>query len=410
MDFTHLEKQYQDLLSYLKRDGYTPGYIRRVNEDIQWIFKNGKDRGWTSYIDVYNDRVARSKSEGYKRNQRIAIGAIQQFDLFEDYPNRKIKNSLIKRGAYHQLAPEFKELIDHYKQADKLRGIKNRTIYESAVNTAAFLLAMQKRSRASLDDINEEDVLSFFLDAEGVLSKSSSYKKEIAAVLKAGIGWKEKECLRLLAYLPKIRPRRKNIQFLTPEEVDAIHAVLDDEAAGISLRDRAIGKLLFFTGIRACDIVEMERVSVHLETEEIRVSQQKTGAPLVLPLTAVIGNAIYDYILDERPESDDPHLFLGELYPYAPIEAGAVWHISAKIYRAAALRQNKGDRRGAYLFRYNVATSFLGNGIPRPVISQTLGHADPQSLDSYLHADLPHLKECALSIAAFPVSEEVFGL
>jgi len=114
--------------------------------------------------------------------------------------------------------------------------------------------------------------------------------------------------------------------------------------------------------------------------------------------------------MDERPENSDPHLFLGELYPYGPIEAGAVWHISAKIYRTAALRQNKGDRRGAHLFRYNVATSFLGNGIPRPVISQTLGHMDPQSLDPYLHADLSHLKECALSIAAFPVCEEVFDL
>jgi len=410
MNLTHLEQQYHNLLSYLNDEGYTQSYIRCIKENIGWILKNRKDRSWTSYIDVYNDRISRSESAGYKKNQRIAIGAIQQFDLFGEYPNRRIKNSFVKRGAYHQLIPEYKELVDFYKQADKRCGVKDHTIYGNASGAASFLLAMQKRGLKSLDDINEGDIFSFFLGDTDNLSKSSSYKKKIAAVFKAGIDWKEKECLRLLAYLPKIRPKRKNIQYLTAEEIEEIHDLLNDETAGLSLRDRAIGKLLFFTGIRACDIVEMERASIDWETEEIRISQQKTGAPLILPLTAVIGNAIYDYVTDERPENSDPHLFLGALYPHDPIEAGAVWHISAKIYMVAALRQNKGDRRGTHLFRYNVATSFLGNGIPRPVISQTLGHADPRSLDPYLHADLPHLKECALSIEAFPISEEVFGL
>lgn len=112
--------------------------------------------------------------------------------------------------------------------------------------------------------------------------------------------------------------------------------------------------------------------------------------------------------MNERPESSDDHLFLGAVYPHYPFEAGAVWHQAVKIYKAASIRQEKGDRRGTHLFRHNVATSFLGNGIPRAVISQTLGHSDPHSLDSYLHADLVHLKECALSTDTFPVSEEVF--
>ena len=258
MNLTHLEQQDHDLLSYLNDAGYTQSYIRCIKENIRWILKNGKDRGWTSYVDVYNDRISRSESAGYKKNQRIAIGAIQQFDLFGEYPNRKIKNSFVKRGAYHQLIPEYKELVDFYKQADKHRGIKDHTIYGNASGAASFLLAMQKRGLKTLGDINEDDVLSFFLDDEGFLSKSSSYKKEIAAIFRAGIDWKERECLRLLAYLPAIRPKRKNIQFLAPEEVEEIHAVLDDETTGLSLRNRAIGKLLFFTGIRACDIVEME--------------------------------------------------------------------------------------------------------------------------------------------------------
>lgn len=34
----------------------------------------------------------------------------------------------------------------------------------------------------------------------------------------------------------------------------------------------------------------------------IYITQQKTEFPLELPLTAVVGNAIYDYLTSERPQ------------------------------------------------------------------------------------------------------------
>jgi len=374
-----------------------------------WILKNEKHKVWQSYIDIYSDRVCKSESYDYKRNHRVAFGAIQQFDLHGEYPNRKLGYRLIKRGAYYQLIPEFKDVIDFFKGSDKVCDLKESTIKGSANNAAAFLYEMQKKGICSLDSISEDDVLSFFLDEEGNLSKCSSYKKNIAAVFSVAADWKEDECIRLLAYLPQIRPRRKNVQFLTPSEVASIRSAIDDENSGLSLRDMAIGKLLFYTGIRACDIAGMKRNSIDWEADEIYVpQQQKTSQPLVLPLTATIGNAILDYLENERPDSSDDHLFLGGLYPHYPFEAGAVWHQSAKIYEKADVRQEDGDRRGTHLFRHNVATSFLGSGIARPVISNTLGHVDPNSLDVYLHSDIVHLKECALSIEGFPVNEGVF--
>jgi len=408
MDFTYLQTHYQKLLDYLTSDGYTPSYIRRVKENILWILKNANENTWQNYIDIYQDRVLKSESKLYKKNHRQAFSAIQQFALYGEYPNRKIKNCLIKRGAYHQLIPEYKEVIDFYKATVKLSNLKENTINGNVSSASSFLCAMQNKGIKRLDSIGEGDVLSFFLDEEGNVAKCSSYKKSIAAVFKAAADWK-KECQILLSYLPQIRPKRKNIQFLTTEEADFIRLIINNDDSELSLRDRAIGKLLFYTGARACDIAEMKLDSINWNADEIYFSQQKTSQPLVLPLTPTIGNSIYDYLEKERPESSDNHLFLGDNYPHYPIEAGAVWHISKKIYDAASIRQSKGDRRGTHLFRHNVATSFLGNGIPRPVISQTLGHADPLSLEPYLHADFVHLKKCALSIEAFPVMEGVFA-
>jgi integrase len=410
MDFTHLQQHYHELLAYVSEEGYTESYIQCLRQDIKWILKNEGSNSWQSYPDIYHDRVCKSESELYKKNHKIAFGAIQQFDLYGEYPNRRVKNCLIKRGAYHQLIPEYKELVDHYIASAKQSGLKEKTIKGNVSGASCFFCAMQSKGIQSLGSITEEDALSFFLDDEGNLSKCSGYKKEVAAVLKNAAELKGKECRTLLAYLPQIRPKRKNIQFLTTEEVKSIRKALSDDESGLTLRDKAVGMLLFFTGLRACDITGMRLDSIDWEAEEFYISQQKTDEPLVLPLTAAVGNSIYDYLMDERPNTEDDHLFLGTLYPHYPLEPGAAFHLAAKIYKEADIRQEEGDRQGTHLFRHNVATTFLGSGIPRPVISQTLGHADPDSLDPYLHADLVHLKGCAISIEAFPVSEEVFCL
>ena len=74
----------------------------------------------------------------------------------------------------------------------------------------------------------------------------------------------------------------------------------------------------------------------------------------------------------------------------------------------ADIRKNKGDRRGTHIFRHRAATVMAENNIPAPVISATLGHTSPKALDSYLSADIVHLRECAIDISEYPIAEEVF--
>jgi len=96
--------------------------------------------------------------------------------------------------------------------------------------------------------------------------------------------------------------------------------------------------------------------------------------------------------------------------PYAELGSDAVWQICEKIYAAAGVRRNSGERRGSHIFRHHLATHLAGKGFAQPVISSTLGHSEPQSLSYYLSADIVHLRELALSIEDFPVCEEVFRI
>ena len=167
--------------------------------------------------------------------------------------------------------------------------------------------------------------------------------------------------------------------------------------------------LALYTGLRGCDIAGMTLDSIDWGRDLIYIRQQKTEFPLELPLTAVVGNAIYGYLTSERPHTESRYLFVSQNKPYDRLKSRSIGNVAVRIMIAAGIRQSKGDRKGFHIFRHHLATALLGNGVPQPVISRILGHTSPDSLEAYLSADFLHLKECSINIEHFPVSEEVFS-
>ena len=216
-------------------------------------------------------------------------------------------------------------------------------------------------------------------------------------------------CPRLLSFLPALRETRKNIQYLTPEEIQKVKSTLVDGENILTLRDTAIGVLALYTGLRGCDIAALTFDVIDWDRDFIDIRQQKTKSPLQLPLTAVTGNAIYDYLTSERPQTESRYVFISQHKPYERLKNQSFGNVADRIMKAAGIRQSKGDRKGFHIFRHHFATALLENGVPQPVISRTLGHTSPDSLESYLRADFPKLKECAINIERFPVPEEVFS-
>lgn len=408
MDLSYLKEHHEKLISYMESNDYSATYVQRFREEIKSILKKESGNTWSSYADIYLEYTEVSHSDDYLRNKRTIIGALEQFDIYGCFPDGRHRHSLFERGSYHLLVPEFQELIDFYRTTEKQRGKKETTIRGESHNTASFLYEMQGKGCSSLAGITEDAVLSFFVSDEGILIKSCSYKKNISAVFKAGLNWREKECRAVLNYLPALRENRKNIQYLTADETRLIRKTVDSGC--ISLRNRAVVLLLLYTGLRGCDIAGLKLESIDWVQEKISVSQQKTEMPLELPLSATVGNAIYEYIIMERADTESRHLFLSETRPFTPLSSRSLSNIVAKVLKTAGLRQNPGDRKGTHLFRHNLASSLLGNSIPRPVITQTLGHTAPDSLEPYLRADFIHLKECGISIDAFPIAKEVLSI
>ena len=127
-------------------------------------------------------------------------------------------------------------------------------------------------------------------------------------------------------------------------------------------------------------------------------------------MPAAVGNAIYDYVTMERPLSEEAYIFSMQGKALPPVVTWIGLGSCFKSLQGCGCQAGRRGPAGNAPVPSSCGISPCGNGIARPVISETLGHTAPKSLDCYLSADIQHLREYALSIKPFPVSEEVLPL
>lgn len=152
------------------------------------------------------------------------------------------------------------------------------------------------------------------------------------------------------------------------------------------------------TGLRAVDICAIRLGDIDWEHNSIHIIQQKTGRSHDIPLTEAIGNALADYLLNERPESDSDFVFLRSQAPFAPLMSHAgIRSILFNVVNDSDIDVN-GRIYGTRITRHSAASRMLRKGIPLPVISEMLGHGNKDSVMIYITTDEAKLAECTLPL------------
>lgn len=299
----NLKNTYPALLSHMEAEGYSEIYVANVRREVQRIVRLWDERAWGSYQDVYAAYQASSRSASYLREKRSMLRLVEQFDLRGRLPDGNQHSALFARGAYHRLLPVFRDVVDCYRVEARAQGKKESTVKVESSNGSSFFLVLQTRGFASLESITERAVLSFFASQGGRPAKSGSYKKHVAAVLK-GAARAYPALAAVAGFLPELRDVRRNIQYLSVDEVRKVKEALRGDV--LSLRDRAVGTLALHTGLRGCDIAALRTDSIDWADDVIRLGQEKTATELELPLSAAVGNAVWAYLASERPPTHCP--------------------------------------------------------------------------------------------------------
>lgn len=204
------------------------------------------------------------------------------------------------------------------------------------------------------------------------------------------------------------RSRRRIYPCLDYYELDAVLSQ-PDRTTVLGKRDFAILVLASYTGIRAIDIANMKLTDIDWIHKEINIVQKKTGVPNSIPINELTAEAIADYILHGRPDTQCSYVFLTVNRPYRKLnDISSVRCILLRALKTAGIEKNAWDGKGFHSFRRGISVWMLETGSPMETISQVLGHTQQETIKHYLPISPRSLKICAMSLADIPVESEVY--
>lgn len=191
--------------------------------------------------------------------------------------------------------------------------------------------------------------------------------------------------------LPKVS--RKQVSFLHFDEVALLldTVPLDDEAG---LRDRAILELLFSSGLRVSELVNLNRGHVNTKRREFMVrGKGQKDRPVFVSKSAA--ERVDDYIAARFDNL--PPLFLSysrnnvssQTGDYRRLTARSIQRMISKYARLAGITKHVSP----HTMRHSFATDLLMNGADLRSVQSMLGHANIATTQVYTHVTDEHLRD-----------------
>lgn len=412
MELSKFKEQYPIFLKLMKEKRYYSGYISKYEGIARLILREGGNDSIRTYEQFYSHIVEHHNyTEGTCYEYKKLLGRLKVF--VEDgvfLGDSGETSGFLRNKSYDFLSPDFKSLIDHYMDIERKRGkLKDSTIKPNASRTSAFFHCIQQTGVTRLSGINNTQIVLQAFSESQKRHGSYSVSRAISTVLKTCMHlYPDGECKRIIGMIPGFPRRTRLYDYLQPEESKQIVTALDDNNNKLTYRSKAIGKLAYYTGMRRIDIAGLRFENINPEKEEITFVQQKTGLEVCIPLRPVVGNAIYDYIVNERPKCASDNIFISATAPFIKLSPAGVSHDCERIFKETDIHQENGRSKGSHLFRHAFASGLIARDTPFHIVSELLGHASLTSLNPYLDADIEHLRECALSISPFSETHSAF--
>ena len=305
-----------------------------------------------------------------------------------------------KRRNYSEcfLTSDYQELLEDFCTEIKVRLAKGSVnLIRMAVRH--FLFFLEKRSCFDISNMTSEAVMDF------IVQEAPNHSGN-----RATLTWPIKKFLHYLyskgeihfdaapLLMNPVPNRKKVLPAFEDDEIRRMFSAVDTTTA-IGKRDLAIMKLAHSTGMRSTDLLGLKLSEVDWRKNEIRIIQSKTGTALVLPLMREAGEALADYIIQARPRTDSPYVFLRIRRPYTRLMVSANGASILKRYHGAAgISRSAGDGKSFHAFRRTMGTNLIRSGIALTTVSQMLGHNRLDSARRYLSLHDEMLTECCMEL------------
>lgn len=176
--------------------------------------------------------------------------------------------------------------------------------------------------------------------------------------------------------------------------LQAVGADSDSDLTVLMLRDRALIELLYGTGARISELIDLTVDDITNITDELPILRLhgKGDKTRLVPVGSHARKALDDYLVRARPAlaiggKGTPALFLNA-------RGGKLSRQSAwTILQDAAKKAGLGDKVSPHTLRHSFATHLLENGADVRVVQELLGHASVTTTQIYTMVTVDQLRE-----------------
>jgi integrase/recombinase XerD len=289
--------------------------------------------------------------------------------------------------------PYERLVLDFVAHMEFERGMARNTLQAyraDLLQYGEFLAARGKTAHSALP-VDVGDFLSSLGGVDGGSASPATVNRKSACLRSFYRHLRREELIDAdpTANVAPPRRSRKLPQVLSRSEV----ARLIEHPAGtepLDLRDRALLELMYASGLRASEAIDLAVTDLDLDELVLR-AHGKGSKERLIPVGRTAAEAIRRYLARGRSvlvgASVEPHLFVN--YRGGRLTRQGLYKIVDRHARAVGLA----GKMSPHTLRHTFATHLLAGGCDLRAVQEMLGHADVATTQLYTHLSSERLKD-----------------
>ena len=377
-----------------RQDGYRPPYLQQCQRWVRRFYSSGGRSGGApekKLTEAHVVRFARSYARKHDiqgpvviRNARAALSlwrkTIETLGM-EVPPWRPPRYP-------GDIPATLAEYCDWCKEST---GVRDSTLGVRCGHITQFLLMKRRqrdrrrRSRITTDDIDEFVARWKPASVSGACTSMRSFLRFLHET--------ERTASDMSLLVGSVRPSTKVPPRALPWSDIRRLLGAADRRQPVGKRDYAIMLLLASYGMGRSEVVGISIDDIDWHQRTLRIVRRKTDVEVVLPLSDAVAKALASYLKWGRPPSSERRIFLRAYAPHRPLTA---WGVSDLVSRRA---RRIGLKASSHVFRHSHACQQIDAlTAPPKVLSDILGHSNPESLSSYVRVARNRLRQLCLPL------------
>ncbi|CAK1223861.1 Site-specific recombinase XerD (XerD) [Fructobacillus tropaeoli] len=286
------------------------------------------------------------------------------------------------------MLPDVMEDYLNYVQVD--RGLSKNTITayrQDLTNFCAFL----KKNQTTWRQVDHQVVLAFLNQLRLEKRANTSVARMVTSLRKC-FSYLKNEGLIEHDPMLNIKPPKKAEHLpavLSVEEVDLLLET-PDVSTPLGLRTRALLEVLYATGLRVSELINLKLDDLHLDLGLIQ-TLGKGDKERIVPIGEVAVDWINRYLQSARPAlvkgQRTVTLFVND--HGRSLSRQGVWQLIKKLVAQAGIKKDVSP----HTLRHSFATHILENGADLRIVQELLGHADISTTQIYTHISKKRLSQ-----------------